>query len=149
MIAAHRDAMSSDRAFIVSAWSSSFKASNSAGIIASEDWAGIMHGQLEKLLERRGVRAVVAYERTDPGFLYGFIVGDVSAGVPVVFYTYTKEPYRRTGIARRLFAALGVDPREPFLYACRTPAVTRMTDKIPRARWEPNVARYPKQQENR
>lgn len=157
MIAAYRTATPADRQFVVSSWSSSYKASNSAGMIASEDWADVMHLQISKLLLRRDVRTVVAYEPSAPSFLYGFIAGDATAPVPVVFYVYVKEPYRKAGWrdgvrvgdghARGLLAALGIDPREPFLYACRTPVVTRLTDKIPRARWEPNAARYPKSKE--
>lgn len=155
-LAAYRDATPADRTFIRSTWSSSYKAANAAGMIASEDWADVMHRQVDKLLDRSDVRAIVAFERADPTFLYGFIAGDTSSAVPIVFYVYVKEPYREAGRAdgkrvgdghaRGLFRALGVDPREPFLYACRTAVVTRLVDKIPRARWDPNVARYPKNQ---
>lgn len=145
-IARHRNATAEDRAFIVSAWSSSFKTSHSAGLIHTDDWAGVMHPQIEKLLERPGSRAVVAFERTDPNFIYGFIAGDTSDRMPVVHFVYTKENYRREGIARGLFAALGVDPSRPFIYTCRTAVVTKLTSKIPAARWNPLVARWPKEQ---
>lgn len=157
-LAAYRPATAADRVFIVSAWSSSYKAANAAGMIASEDWSTIMHRQIEKLLALPSVRTLVAFERSDPGFVYGFIVGDPDPQTrmvgtppspltaPAVFYAYVKEPFRRVGIARGMFGALGIDPEATFFYACRTSVVSRVVDKIPRARWEPSVARYPKNQ---
>lgn len=137
-----------DRRFVITTWSSSFKTSYAAGLIQTEDWPTIMHAQIGKVLDRPGATTLVAYERTDPSFLYGFASADVTErGKPIVFYVYVKEPYRRAGIARALFAELGINPSLPFVYACKTPAVTHVHDKIPRAKWNPLVARYPKEQQ--
>ena len=144
MTIAYRTALSSDRRFVVSAWSSSYKSANAAGMIWHEDWSTIMHGQIEKLLDRPGIRTAIAYENTDPDFVYGFICGDTPDEPPVVMYVYVKEPYRKAGNARGMFAELGFDPRGSFVYACRTAVVSRLADKIPRARWSPEVARYPR-----
>lgn len=140
--AAGRD--SEDRTFIVSTWSSSWKGSNYAGIIDADDWSAIMRPQFEKHLERPDARAIIACERNDPSYFYGWIAGDVVERTPVVWYVYVKEPYRRTGIARRLFAALGVDPARRFIYACGSPMAIRLADKIPLARLNPNGLRYTK-----
>lgn len=135
-----------DRRFVIATWASSYKTSYASGLIQSEDWPRIMHEQIGKVLDRAGAKTLVAYEKTDPGFLYGFISGDVSDRyAPIVAYCYVKEPYRRSGIARALFRELGVDPLQPFVYACKTPAVTHMHDKIPKARWNPLAVRYPKE----
>lgn len=150
----YRDATSAaDRDFVVATWSSSYKNAHAAGMIASEDWADIMHAQIRKLLDRPTTRAIVAYE--PPDFLYGFIAGDVSkttGPLPIVWYVYVKEPYRswlrpdgtRSGPrhARGLFRALGIDPNERFLYACRTQIVTRLGHKIRNAKFVPATARY-------
>jgi hypothetical protein len=141
----HRAALDADRQFIVSAWSASYKKAHTAGIIQAEDWAGIMRPQIEKVLDRPDARAIVAYDKTDPDFLFGFIAGDTSEATPVVFYVYAKEAYRRTGIARGLFAALGVDPRERFVYPCKTGIVATLSAKIPFARFNNNEVRYPKE----
>lgn len=145
-----------DRGFIVSTWSSSFKTAHAAGLITAEDWADVMHVQLGKILDRPDARAIMAFDRDDPDFLYGWIAGETCGRDPVVWYVYVKEPFRRAGYengvrigdgcARQLFAALGVDPTRPFLYACKTPACSKLADKIPRARWNPLVARYPNEQ---
>jgi GNAT superfamily N-acetyltransferase len=160
MIVVHRQHTPDDRDFIVSSWSSSFKRSHFAGMIHTDDWAAVMHPQIRRVLERPDARAMVAYEKTDPAFLYGFIAGDTSLHVPVVedgqrkvytlpvvFYVFVKEAYRRVGIARGLFTALGVDPLRPFIYTGRTGVVRTLIEarKIPRADWNPLVARYEKQ----
>lgn len=144
---AFRPITAADRQFVISTWSSSFKESHSAGLIQSADWASVMHDQIGKVIDRPGASTIVAFEKREPTFLYGFISGDTTdERQPIVFYCYCKEPYRRTGIARALFGALGVDPLRPFLYACKTPIVTRLADRIPFAKWNPLVARYPKMQ---
>lgn len=143
---ADREFTNSDRDFIVATWSSSFKKSHSAGIIQAEDWASVMHPQIEKVLNRPSMRAVIAFDRDDPDFFYGFIAGDTSESTPVVAYVYVKEPFRRSGIARGLFAALGVDPMQRFVYACRTGIVSTLSSKIPFARFNNNEVRYPKDQ---
>ena len=149
----YRTALPEDRAFIVATWSSSYKNAHAAEMIASEDWPDVMHRAITKLLDRVTTRAIVAYEPEDESFVYGFIAGDTSNAVPIVYYVYVKAPYRseptsgtRSGPrhARGLFRALGVDPTSAFMYAAKTAVVTRIRDayKIPRARFVPATARY-------
>lgn len=142
---AFRPATSDDRRFIVSAWSTSYKHAHTAGMIHTDDWADVMHKQIERVLDRPDARTIVAFESKDPTFLYGWIAGDTSEGVPAVFYVYVKEPYRRAGHARRLFAALGVQPGERFVYGCRTAIVPTLARSIPSARFNPAILRFPKE----
>jgi hypothetical protein len=137
----HRDADGEDDlAFVVSTWSRAFKASPTAGMIADEDWAGVMHGQIRKLIARPGVRTVVACDPAEPRFLYGFIAGDPE--LRVVHFCYVKQPFRRAGCARGLFNALGIDPLLPFRFTCWTYAVPELGAKTPRATYDANLARY-------
>jgi GNAT superfamily N-acetyltransferase len=145
-VIAFRPATLADRPFVVATWSASYKRSHSAGIIQTEDWAGIMHGQIEKVLAREGMRAVIAYDKRDQDYLYGWIAGDTTASTPVVAYVYVKEPYRRQGIARGLFSAFGVDPKRHFLYPCKTGIVAKLSSKVPLAKFNNNEIRYPKEQ---
>jgi hypothetical protein len=155
----YRAATPADRAFVIATWASSYKGAHAAGMISTEDWPAIMHVQIAKLLDRPGTRTIVAYDPSDDDdFLYGFIAGDVTGHLPVVYYVYVKGPYRsemagklRSGPrhARGLFAALGVDPEAPFLYTCRTSVVTRLGHKIRNARFAPAAARYTNYQEER
>lgn len=66
------------------------------------------HRLIERLLERSTI--LVAASAEDPGFLYGFAVGEsFGAGMPSVFalhYVYVKERFRRMGIGARLVREL-------------------------------------------
>jgi hypothetical protein len=163
-VIAFREATLADRAFIVPTWSRSFKQSQYAGLIWTDDWAAIMHPQFNKALDLPGSRAVVGYERDDPSFLYGWIAGDTTGVHPVVFFCYVKEPYRLAGYrnpvmndgvriggermgdgyGRQLLQAFGLKATDAFEYTCPTSMVRHFVDKIPRSRINPNAARYPK-----
>lgn len=154
----YRPANEDDRRFVIASWASSYKNAHHAGMIASEDWPAVMHRQIEKLIDRPSSRTIVAYEAAASDFLYGFVAGDVSGSIPVLYYVYVKGPYRsqeaaagRSGPrhARGLLEAIGIDPARPFLYTCRTAIVARLGDKIPRGRFTPAAARYTNHQELR
>jgi hypothetical protein len=140
---AYRPAELTDAPIVVSLWSRGYKHCRQAGIIATEEWAPVMHRQFQRLLSRPHVRTIIAFENTSPSFIYGFIAGDTSWHTPVIYFTYVKEAYRRAGYARGLFAALGVDPEQPFRYVCFTPFIIKLNDKIPYAKHDPDLARYP------
>lgn len=133
-----------DRAFVVSTWSRSFKLSHSAGLISSESWPAVMHVELEKILERAGARTVIACAGDDRNSFYGWIAADTTARVPVLHYVYVKEPYRLAGIGRRLFAAIGIDPAQFFVYVCRGPSYGQLASKFAHARYNPNEVRFQK-----
>lgn len=142
--------------FIADSWVSSYKDSDFAGLIQIEDWYRIMIPQVTKAMQRPDVRTIVAIESSgETGItdLLGFIVADTKEQPPLVYYVYAKGPYRRggrgriwegPGIARSLFAAIGVDPGAPFRYACKTSIVTVLGRKIPMARFQPLLGRFPK-----
>ena len=144
MTIAHRAATKADRDFMIATWSISYKRSHSAGLIQADDWAAVMRPQFEKILDRPGMRAILAYEQDSPDFFYGWIAGDTTQTVPIVAYVYVKEAYRLGGIARGLFGAFGVDPTKSFTYACKTGIVTELSAKIPFARFNNNDIRYSK-----
>lgn len=143
---AYRESREEDRVFIVSSWLDSFRESHTAGMIAMADFYDLMWGQIEKLLDRPGARCVIACNVGDPNQLHGFIAFDRDTGrdPPVVFYVYTKAPFRRWGIARGLFAAAGIPPDGRFDYTHKTSVAVRLANKIPLARWQPMLARFPK-----
>ena len=147
MTIAVRPGSPGDRRFIIDAALSSYRSSYSAGLIPIAAFNGVMWPVFESLLDRPDMRVMVAYEtEATPGVadLYGFIAFEAGP-VPLVLYIYTREAARRSGIARSLFAAAGVDPLRPFHYAARTSVVGRIEDarKIPCAKWKPLLARYP------
>jgi GNAT superfamily N-acetyltransferase len=141
-----RPALPADRPFLVSTWSRSTKLMHSAGLISSESWPGVMHPELERILDRDDATALIACERDDPDYFYGWVAGDTSGRVPVLFFVYVKEPYRRTGVARRLLAAIGIDPSQYFIYVSRGSSYPQLASRFRHAKHDPNVARFPKQQ---
>lgn len=157
MTIAYRPATAEEaRTFVVASWSASMRTAFTSGFIQDEDYFEIMDAQVAKALARPDVRAVVACASSGASAgsdLLGFIVADTDERPPLVYYVYVKEHYRRggagrlwagPGIARGLFAAIGVDPEQPFSYVCSTPMCRTLQRKIPLARWQPLLGRFPK-----
>ena len=122
-----------------------------------DDWAEVMHHQIVKVLARPGISALIAFEKDDANFVYGFSVADVNAQQErredrvvewpaMLYYVYVKAGYRKTGIATRLVEQIGIVTAGPYLFACQTPLGKKIVErKSPRARWNPLVARYAKE----
>lgn len=149
MTFAFRDMEVEDRHFVVDAWCRSYQFAHAAGIISVDTWFSVMIPQVERILDRPDARTIVAHkaDETDRlADLQGFIIVDTAELVPVVFYVFVKEAYRKAGRARGLFGAAGVDPAKPFFYVCTTGVVSRVYNdrKIPLARYDPLIARFPK-----
>ena len=142
-----RPAAEHDERFIIASWLSSWRDANAAGLIQHEDWFDVMWPQLQKALKRPDVRTLVAYETDEADHvadLYGFITADVVAPTPLLYYCYTKQAYRRMGVARRLFAAVGLDAHKRFEFVCKAPVPAELLTKAPFARWNPAAGRRPK-----
>lgn len=134
------------RNFVLGAWSSSFKDSDEAGMLTTEDYTRIMHDQIAKICARRECRVYLAVGTGAPVF-GGFIAGEPSERV--VYYCFVKGQYRRRGLARQLFRALGIDPRSRFAFPCRTPSTFDLRGKIPLAIRDRAVAVYSKSERHR
>lgn len=137
----YRPATASDRHFIVSAWTQSYRTAFTAGMISDGNWYEVMDREVGIALDRPDVRTLVA--STDAGLL-GFVTADTEERPPLVYFVYCKAPYRRMGIARGLLHAIGIDPSQQFFYVCSTPMVRTLARKIPLARWQPLYGRFPK-----
>lgn len=145
MTIAFRPAAPRDQALVIAAWETSYRKAHTAGMILMDDWADIMREQIAKVLARSYVKTVVAYEDTDPNpdtELLAFAVAEPDYRPPILYYVYTKESYRRSGIARRLLGALDIDPRKPLAFVCSTPIVPRISPSMPMAKWMPLLGRY-------
>ena len=144
---AYRPAMSVDRNFVTKAWLASWRDSNTAGMVSVDTWFEVMTPQVTARLSWPGVRTVVAYESTNTDHAsnaYGFVVVDAEDVPPLVYFVYTKGPYRRSGIARGLLASVGITPTTRFNYVCSTPIVSQLERKIPMSKWTPLLGRFPK-----
>jgi hypothetical protein len=143
---AYRSARPADLHFIEETFLDSFRLAHSAGLIAIEEWKEIMSRQWRRLISRPGVEMVVAYHPGDVeprADLYGWIAVERSGTYPFLLYVYVKQPYRRMRIGRGLLLSVGLGPEVEFEYAAKTPVVTRLTYKFPRATWNPLRARFP------
>lgn len=146
---ATRPIIDADREFVVSGWSSSLRASRDIPLVPMIDYADMFRPIIERLVAMADV--VVAHGEL--GVLMGFIAYDpakYTASINrrrlaldgYILYCYVASPFRRRGIARRLFAAAGISPEQRFGYACRTRASWDLRAKIPLAEYEPFRARY-------
>ena len=147
-----RPAAEHDEKFVIASWLSSWRAADAAGLIQDEDWFPVMWPQIKKALSRPDVQTLVAYETDEADHvadLYGFITADTAAATPLLYYCYTKLAYRRMGVARRLFAAVGLDAHRRFEYVCKAPQPAELVAKAPFARWNPAAGRRPKNDNKR
>ena len=141
---AYRPAADQDRDFVINSWLYSYRTAHAAGLIAMGDWPAVMVPQLEKILARPGASVIVAHrpgEEDSRADIYGWIATETGHERPLVHYCYVKQPYRRLGIARGLMAASGVG--DDFMYSCKTAIASKVSHRIPRARWSPLVVRFP------
>jgi GNAT superfamily N-acetyltransferase len=143
-----RPAIADDRAFIVSGWSSSYRASRDCTTPMSM-YAAHKHDEINFYLDH----AITLVAHGELGVLMGFITFDPSTYVAAInrqrvtldgyiLYVYVASPFRRRGIANRLFAAAGISPYQRFGYHCRTRWSSDLRSKIPNAKHEPFRARY-------
>lgn len=129
-------------------------------------YTAVMGRVVVRILNRPGTKAFVASNPREqpPNDLHGWIVVEEGANIPsykppryklevkvspdpLVHYCYVKKLYRELGVAKKLFAAAGVDPRQRFLYTCHTAlsVAVEKAGKIPRAEWAPLSARFTKE----
>lgn len=158
-----------DKRFVLASWLDASRSSYSSGLVPMSSWYPTMWPVYEAITARPDMRTIIAHEHGDPTGYIGFIVADPteqrvpgkSAGhysywPALVVFVYVKAPYRRDGydkhgrrvgdgIGRQLFAAAGVDPSKPFLYASDTPWSKRLGGKAPLAKYNPLMVRYPKE----
>lgn len=164
----YRLAQPRDMAFVRESWLASFRDAAAAGVIPMPHYRRVYLEAIDWVLARPGVEVWVAFDpgETDPEMdLFGWLClerGGLKVScrrrvkgrwrsaleplnVPLVHYVFTKQPYRRLGIARGLFAAAHVNPTSRWLYSFKTAAVAELRDKIPLAMWSPMTARHPKE----
>jgi hypothetical protein len=154
-----RPADAGDRAFIAASWSTSAgRPAQVVGILTRDAWRTAVWSSVPEVLDRPGVRALVAADPTEDtrrADLFGFLVWEPAAcavtpdprtrqpvyrraaagPLPLVWFCYVKAGYRfdrasthNARIASGLFRAAGIDPRSPFPYVCDTRFVGRLRD---------------------
>lgn len=145
-----------DTAFVIDTWVETFRNSYAAGVVPMEYYQADYRKYVAWLLEQRAPEVLIAYDAEAEvantellGFLVfektvTFPVGRSTRTVgPVVHYVAVKEYMRGNGLARELFKAASIDQHGEFTYCFKPTKLEK--DKVPRARWNPLIARYPKQ----
>jgi GNAT superfamily N-acetyltransferase len=130
-----------DRRFVVSGWSSSWRASRDIALVPHSMWAAVMHPIIEHHIDRPIVRTFVAHGEV----LHGFICAEPD----YVLYLYVARPFRCCGIASALLRAAGIDVSARFGYAVRTRALWELLvvhRKAPLAIYDPYHVRFDNQQ---
>lgn len=140
----HRSMEDGDRAFVADSWIRSYRLSHAAGMIAMQDWRSVMSQAIDRVLSRPGVRVLVAHLPWEDsvGILGWMAYERTESGPPLVHYIYVKQAYRKSGVARGLFAKADIDPDSLFHYTCKTSVVHRIRNRIPNSHWTPLSARF-------
>lgn len=165
---AFRQAAESDLPFIIGSWCDSYRDAHAAGPIPMPEYDETMSKWLRNwYLKRPGVQVWVAYhpgeDSESRADIYAWCA--VEHGVklprrirvdgrfktvleevtePLVLYVYTKQPYRRLGVAKALLKRAGCDVSQPFLYGFKT-GVVKDINLFKNGRWQPLVIRHLKE----
>lgn len=140
-----RQATADDITFVMHSWVDSYRTAHAAGLIQMSDWAGVMLPQVAKVLARPGVEVLVAANPQNAGTradIFGWLCHERGHRRPLVHYVYVKDDFRGHGFARLLMRKAGVDPQKEFLHTCKTAVLSKLSSKIPHARWAPLMARH-------
>jgi hypothetical protein len=148
---AFRDVEPSDLVFIEHSYLDSAKTSHSSGLSPVIPWDPLHEdkGWRERelpiwraILRRPALRGVAAHkpgESPESGAdLYGYLLYEegyeyrktkqsLPLPLPYVVFLYIKSSYRRPAlrVEERLFERAGIDPRQPFHWAVKTPSLSR------------------------
>lgn len=93
-----RELVDDDWALVLNSWK---KSARDSSTLPGHVYYTEIHARIERLRDR-GARWVVACNPLDNDQVYAWAVAEP----PVVHYAYTKKPFRRQGIARRLVREL-------------------------------------------
>jgi len=114
----------SDLAFIFNSWLKSYRDSSFGKSISNPMYFRQHHHVIDKLIGRTEI--ILAVNQDDPKQIYGYVCMERRGPIPILHYLYVKQPYRKLGIARQLFALL---PDDPFIYTHESPVVSKFSQK--------------------
>lgn len=168
-VLAIRQATAPDLEFVVNSWVESYRLSHFSGPIPMPMYRDAMTAFVRWILQRPGIEVWVAFKprESPPDDIYGWLAieRDVLMRVrqfseehrgmieverptrmPVIHYAYVKQIFREHGVANRLCAHVGIDPRAGVVHTHKTAIVAKLQGlkKIPGAVFAPQLARFPK-----
>lgn len=95
-----REVERSDQGYIAATWWRSMLGTNRA-----PRRRRMLNDQIDRVLDDKSTRALVACPSSDPDRILGWLVYSSAPVARVVFYIYVRDEERDRGIARRLIAA--------------------------------------------
>ena len=147
-----REATVDDRPFVMDSWLMSFRFSHFSGPISTKRYRKVYNEEIGELKLRAGAWVRVAYNRENPDQIFGFVCFERGHKEPVIHYIYTKQAFRKRGIAKLLLRDASINPCRPFFYTYRTPLAHDLTKggaKFERGKFSPRIAREePKEYKN-
>ncbi len=135
-----REPRASDVPFILDSWIRSFRESPWAGVIPNNQFYSVTRDAIEGLLAR-GAKLTVACSRVDEDQILGWTCLETVRDGTACHFTYTKDPFRKRGLATGLITNGSHSPQEGDrrFYTFRT----RCSGYFARSGWvhEPAIAR--------
>lgn len=124
-----RVATEADINFIFNSWLKCYRHSVFAKQMQNEVYFDAQHKLIEALLKRCTV--LIACNDADVSQIYSYGVGEKVDGQLVVHFIYTKEPYRKLGVALTLLEALGHKDGSAYFFTHKTHQSERLEKKHP------------------
>lgn len=108
-----RAAGEADLGLILNSWLKSYRNSDSMRTVTNDIYYSEIVGQKARILELMAKgKTLVACDPTDPEIVYAWAnIGRLNP--PVVNYVYTKQVYRRQGIAKCILSSVGIEDGVP------------------------------------
>lgn len=124
-------------AVVVESWLGSYRTSPWSGVVPNNVFDAVYTEAIRQIIAR-GALVWIAHNTDNPDHVIGYLVSEFTRdGVPVVHFCFVKDWARRQGVARSLFEAAGINPKERFFYTFRTGGAKA----FPGGRYEPAIGR--------
>ena len=132
-----------DEALVFDTWLNSYRRSHFRGPFPTDIYLRSQRETIQRLVgpaARWGTRTLMAFDPEDAGTrfdIYGYIVVEDGFDHPVMHYVYTKEGYRKHGVARYLREVAGLG--QIFYITHRTPNMQDVKDVFDGALFRPEL----------
>lgn len=134
-----RPANESDINFIYSTWIKSFRTGSGLGLASGKYvYFTLYQFMIDQILHRKECEATVAADPSDPLVIYGYIVHEPG----VLHYAFTKEAFRRLGVAKALYREC-FDTLDPPVITHETVSGSTVTQSHPELLYKP-IRLFPK-----
>lgn len=108
---------SKDEPFIYNSWLQSNKSKHPN--IPASDYYSIYKKIIADALYKSIV--VIACNRQDPEFIYGYAVIRPIDDVKIIHYVYVKKPFRRFGLAKQMLESQDINLKDPVIVTAKAP----------------------------